>query len=206
MAKPLLLRRALWVWWASCLLPLLRARAQPLFLDIRPHIERCFLEELVKHEVVRATVAAVEDTASLSIRFSDPTGANVFMRADTHSENMTVRVRNAGEHKLCISAERAARVSLLVRVGFDNNPSGAAAVGAGSKGRQQTIADNLAHIVDTLHDVQHDMQVVSAREWVARDVQDSTNSRMLCFSAFCILVLSSMAIWQLHWFRVAFLL
>ena len=186
-----------------CLLAYLTClRAQPLFLDIRPHSERCFYEELVKHEVVRAAVAAVEDTALLSVRLMDPTGANVFMRADTHSENMTVRVRNAGEHMLCISAKRAARVSLLVRVGLDpKRPNGA--TGANSNGLQRPIADNLAHIVDTLHDVHYDMQVVGAREWVARDVQDSTNSRMLCFSAFSILVLSSMAIWQLYWFRVA---
>ena len=190
-----LFRRALYLLtYLTCL------RAQPLFLDIRPHSERCFFEELVKHEVVRAAVAAVEDT--VSIRLTDPTGANVFMRADTHSENMTVRVRNAGEHMLCISAKRAARVSLLVRVGLDpRRPSGAA--GANGKGPQRPIADDLAHIVGTLYDVQHDMQVVGARDWVARDVQDSTNSRMLCFSAFSILVLSSMAIWQLYWFRVA---
>ena len=56
------------------------------------------------------------------------------------------------------------------------------------------IADNLAHIVDTLHDVHCDMQVVGAREWVAmRDVQDSTNSRAPCSAPLASSQFSSMA-------------
>lgn len=170
-----------------------------LKMQLEPSAKKCLGNDLTKD------VLAVGDYAiaglppgvpsGVEITVSAPSGTVIFQKSDVSTGKMSFTATEEGVHQLCF-ANRGQALRVLVfnlKTGVEAKDYSDVA----KKEHLQPLEVELRRIEDSVAEIYDEMRYQREREEAMRNTNESTNSRVLWYSIFTIVVLLSLGVMQL---------
>ncbi|PWY98242.1 hypothetical protein BCV70DRAFT_193660 [Testicularia cyperi] len=185
-----------------------------LYFYLDPNIQKCFLEELPNDTVVVGHYMTEEwDTSLQRFVVKDDMGIHISVREvkDDHivtssrgppEGKFAFTSHEAGDHRICMSAQFDGRAPEQVRMHLDIVIGDAK---PDNTHRDRAHVNNLAQRVRDLNaklrDIRKEQQYQREREAQFRDLSELTNSRAMWWSALQLFTLLGACVWQLRHLR-----
>eukprot|EP00163_Fabomonas_tropica_P020935 TRINITY_DN3686_c0_g1_i3.p1 TRINITY_DN3686_c0_g1~~TRINITY_DN3686_c0_g1_i3.p1 ORF type:complete len:221 (+),score=67.96 TRINITY_DN3686_c0_g1_i3:265-927(+) len=192
-----------------------------LQFTVEPERPRCISEEVEANQMMIvdwATFAEDWGDASqqghhldLDIKMTNPNGAIVYQRPNLgRSGKFSHRAVLAGDYFVCLEAKLAKgatyvagmkrKVSIHFKVGVEAKDY----TGIAQKEHLKPIEIQMRKLEDLLKEAGDEMLYLRQREERMRDTNESTNSRVVWWSVFSVVILASMTVWQVYYLKKFF--
>lgn len=163
---------------------------------------QCFDDDLNVDAICIVEYAALgvgAGSSGLSVQITEPSGAQLYAQADSSSGKHAFTSVTDGKHTVCVTnaGSEVRRVALTVKSGVEANDYAAVA----KKEHLEPLELELRRLEDSVKAIHAEYQYMREREEAMRDTNESTNSRVMWYSVFSIVVLASLAAWQLTYLK-----
>ncbi|KAB8239789.1 emp24p/erv25p- protein [Aspergillus alliaceus] len=211
---------------AFCAILCLSVPVNALYFYIDGRQPKCFFEELPKDTLVVGTYStevinqqsntySVDSNLKMLITV-DETFDNdhrVVSKRDAHSGRFTFSAADAGQHKICLTAETNAATggwlsgapAGAVKVTLDMAIGETSKIETEDKGKIQDIVQKVKDLNGRLQDIRREQVFQREREAEFRDQSEATNSRVVRWTLIQMAVLSAACAWQLSHLRSFFI-
>ncbi|KAE8373460.1 emp24/gp25L/p24 family/GOLD-domain-containing protein [Aspergillus bertholletiae] len=211
---------------AFCAILCLSVPVNALYFYIDGRQPKCFFEELPKDTLVvgtystqvinqQSTTYSVDSSLKMLITV-DETFDNdhrVVSKRDGHTGRFTFSAADAGQHKICLTAETSATTggwlsgapAGAVKVTLDIAIGETSKIETEDKGKIQDIVQKVKDLNSRLQDIRREQVFQREREAEFRDQSEATNSRVVRWTLIQMAVLSAACAWQLSHLRSFFI-
>ncbi|KAE8157861.1 emp24/gp25L/p24 family/GOLD-domain-containing protein [Aspergillus tamarii] len=211
---------------AFCAILCLSVPVNALYFYIDGRQPKCFFEELPKDTLVVGTYStqvinqqsntySVDPSLKMLITV-DETFDNdhrVVSKRDGHSGRFTFSAADAGQHRICVTAETSAATggwlsgapAGAVKVTLDMAIGETSKIETEDKGKIQDIVQKVKDLNGRLQDIRREQVFQREREAEFRDQSEATNSRVVRWTLIQVAVLSAACAWQLSHLRSFFI-
>ncbi|KAF7592896.1 emp24p/erv25p- protein [Aspergillus hancockii] len=211
---------------AFCAILCLSVPVNALYFYIDGRQPKCFYEELPKDTLVvgkystqvinqQSNTFSVDTNLKMLITV-DETFDNdhrVVSKRDSHSGRFTFSAADAGQHKICVTAETNAATggwlsgapAGAVKVTLDLAIGETSKIETEDKGKLQDIVQKVKDLNGRLQDIRREQVFQREREAEFRDQSEATNSRVVRWTLIQLAVLSAACAWQLSHLRSFFI-
>ncbi|KAI8641521.1 emp24/gp25L/p24 family/GOLD-domain-containing protein [Parasitella parasitica] len=165
-------------------------------IDIQPHDNECFYEELGKGDKLAVTFQ-VGEGGNLDIDFwiSDPENNVILSSIKKTKASKSVTANKAGRYTYCFS-NKISTVSAK-SVNFNANINLKNAVDE----NKDPLKNEIEELADSILAVKAEQEYIVARERRHRDTAESTNTRVKWWSVAQIVLLIVVCFWQVHYLK-----
>ncbi|KAB8070514.1 emp24/gp25L/p24 family/GOLD-domain-containing protein [Aspergillus leporis] len=211
---------------AFCAILCLSVPVNALYFYIDGRQPKCFFEELPKDTLVvgkystevinqQSNTFSVDTNLKMLITV-DETFDNdhrVVSKRDGHSSRFTFSAADAGQHKICVTAETNAATggwlsgapAGAVKVTLDLAIGETSKIETEDRGKLQDIVQKVKDLNGRLQDIRREQVFQREREAEFRDQSEATNSRVVRWTLIQLAVLSAACAWQLSHLRSFFI-
>ncbi|KAJ5281580.1 hypothetical protein N7478_006952 [Penicillium angulare] len=185
---------------------------------------KCFYEDLPKDTLVAGNFAsyvvnpstgvyAIDHSVRIMITV-DETFDNdhrVVSKREHHSGRFTFTAADAGQHKICFTAETDASTGWLattpgaVKISLDIAIGETSKIETEDKDKMKDIVQRVKDLNGRLHDIRREQVYQREREAEFRDQSETTNSRVVRWTLIQLAILSVACAWQLSHLRSFFI-
>lgn len=184
---------------AALLVVLSLAGCRALSVQIDPHREECFFENM-KRDSKTGVYFQVSQGGFLDIDVSvtGPDG-RLLHKVERETEGrFSFTAYEPGVYKVCFSNKMSTLTPKTVM--FQISPGGKTEFAEFAKlDHLSPIEESLLRLADGLADIQNEQRYMRNRERVHRNTSESTNARVLWWSFFETVVLTGMTLWQVYY-------
>lgn len=179
--------------------------------DVRRHVEKCLSDEVAQGNLVvihyNLVGGGIKGKSGVSVSITDPQrkylkqDPDIDMSADD-IHKYTFHADVGGSYSVCFfnSNDKAARVVLDFKHGVEAKDYSEVA----KREHLMPVEKELRKMEDTVDEIHREMLYMREREAAMRNTNESTNSRVLWFSFFSIVVLLGMGVWQVLYLKKFF--
>lgn len=195
--------------WAGLLVVLaavvsLSGEAEGFITTIGAHAVECFREDAPKGENVKL-LFQVLDGGDLDVDFEilDPAGGRVFDGQRQTEGKYDFRAAQSGQYRFCFSNGHSSsadkRLSVDVTVGDAVDTGFAHATEDGDP--LSPLEESVLALSQGVQDVKDDQEYMLMRDIAHKSVTDATNRRVLLWFVFELVLILSLAFWQVFYVR-----
>ncbi|GAN03151.1 copii-coated vesicle protein [Mucor ambiguus] len=167
-------------------------------IDIQPHENECFYEELEKGDKLSVTFQ-VGQGGNLDIDFwiSDPDDNVLVSTTKKTQSSKSVTANTAGRYTYCfsnkISTVSAKSVNFNANINLKNEVN--------ENNEEDPLKNEIEELADSILAVKAEQEYIVARERRHRDTAESTNTRVKWWSVAQIALLIVVCFWQVHYLK-----
>nr|CCA15078.1 conserved hypothetical protein [Albugo laibachii Nc14] len=201
--------------WTAGLLPLLLLfgafnTGVSLLFDVPPRTQKCMTDQISVGSLVAidyAVVGVLEGKTNVGVHITDPTYRD--LRRDDNIDHsventgsLSFHAEVEGDYQVCFHNlnDYAARIMLDLRYGVEARDYTEVA----RREHLMPVEKELRKLEDLVDEIHKGMLYMRERESLMRDTNESTNSRVLWFSLFSILMLVGIGSWQMMYMKKFF--
>lgn len=178
--------------------------------DIRRRADKCLSDEVAQGSLVVVhynVIGAARGKTGVALAVKDPRGRLLKQDPDVDTSDddihkVTFLAEEGGSYSVCfVNANDApARVLLDFKHGVEAKDYAEVA----KREHLMPVEKELRKMEDTVDEIHREMLYMREREAAMRNTNESTNSRVLWFSFFSIVVLLAMGVWQVMYLKKFF--
>ncbi|CAO0793811.1 unnamed protein product [Mucor circinelloides] len=167
-------------------------------IDIQPHDNECFYEELGRGDKLTVTFQ-VGQGGNLDIDFwiSDPDDNVLVSTTKKTQSSKSVTANKAGRYTYCfsnkISTVSAKSVNFNANINLKNEVN--------ENNEEDPLKNEIEELADSILAVKAEQEYIVARERRHRDTAESTNTRVKWWSVAQIALLIVVCFWQVHYLK-----
>jgi len=173
------------------------------FVTIDAHAEECFFDK-VKAGTKMGLIFEVADGGFLDIdvKIIGPDSKTIHQGERESNGKYTFAAHMDGVYKYCFSNQMSTMTPKIVMFNMDigETPSEEGEAG-GEEGSQNKLEGMIKELSAALTGVKHEQDYMQVRDRIHRNINESTNSRVVMWSFFEALVLVSMTIGQIYYLK-----
>ncbi|KAG6576433.1 transmembrane emp24 domain-containing protein 10-like [Phytophthora cinnamomi] len=178
--------------------------------DIRRRAEKCLSDEVAQGSLVVVhynVIGGVRGKSGVSLAITDP--LHKFLKQDANIDTSSDDIHKfsftadaGGNYAVCFvnSNDKPVRVMLDFKHGVEAKDYTEVA----KREHLMPVEKELRKMEDTVDEIHREMLYMREREATMRNTNESTNSRVLWFSFFSIVVLLGMGVWQVMYLKKFF--
>jgi len=186
------------------LLLLLIHTSHAYFVTIDAHAEECFFDK-VKAGTKMGLIFEVADGGFLDIdvKIIGPDQKTIHQGERESNGKYTFAAHMDGIYKYCFGNQMSTMTPKIVMFNMDigETPAEEGADAGGEEGSQNKLEGMIKELSSALTGVKHEQDYMQVRDRIHRNINESTNSRVVMWSFFEALVLVSMTIGQIYYLK-----
>nr|CAG4650470.1 EOG090X0D99 [Sida crystallina] len=186
------------------ILALLTPSADAYYVTVDAHAEECFFEKVTAGTKLGLTFEVAEG-GFLDIDFTivGPSGDIIETGDRVSNGKYTFAATIDGVYTYCFSNKMSTMTPKIVMFSMDvgDSPANLAAHDADANSNHTKLEEMIKELSSALRTVKHEQDYMAVRERVHRQINESTNSRVVMWSFFEAFVLVSMTVGQIYYLK-----
>jgi len=175
------------------------------FVTVDAHAEECFFDK-VKAGTKMGLIFEVADGGFLDIdvKIVGPDGKTIHQGERESNGKYTFAAHMDGTYQYCFGNQMSTMTPKIVMFNMDigETPTEGGEGGeGGEEGSQNKLEGMIKELASALTGVKHEQDYMQVRDRIHRNINESTNSRVVMWSFFEALVLVSMTIGQIYYLK-----
>ncbi|XP_059613364.1 transmembrane emp24 domain-containing protein 2 [Phlebotomus argentipes] len=192
----------------ACILSCIAAPANAYFVTVDAHSEECFFDRVEAGTKMGLIFETVEGGfLDIDVRITDPEGKIIYHGVRESSGKYTFAAHVSGNYNYCFSNQMSTMTPKVVMFSMDigETPKTNGSQGGAPEGDADTshtkLDDMIKELSGTLTSIKHEQEYMHMRDRIHRNINDSTNFRVVMWSTFEALVLIVMTLGQIYYLK-----
>ncbi|XP_055687123.1 transmembrane emp24 domain-containing protein 2 [Lutzomyia longipalpis] len=187
------------------------APANGYFITVDAHSEECFFDRAEAGTKMGLIFETVEGGfLDIDVRITDPEGKIIYHGVRESSGKYTFAAHVSGAYQYCFSNQMSTMTPKVVMFSMEvgetpktNGSQGGApgADGADGDTSHTKLDDMIKELSGTLTSIKHEQEYMHMRDRIHRNINESTNFRVVIWSTFEALVLIVMTVGQIYYLK-----
>nr|CAD7429505.1 unnamed protein product [Timema monikensis] len=172
------------------------------FITVDAHAEECFFDK-VESGTKMGLMFEISEGGFLDIdvKIIGPDGKIIYQGERETSGKYTFAAHMAGVYSYCFSNKMSTMTPKVVMFNMDVGESPKEIDDTQGKDDHNKLQDMIKELATSLTGVKHEQEYMSVRDRIHRNINESTNSRVVMWSFFEALVLVAMTMGQVYYLK-----
>lgn len=178
---------------------------QCYFITVDAHAEECFFDKVESGTKMGLMFEIAEGGfLDIDVKIVGPDGKVIYQGERETSGKYTFAAHMAGVYTYCFSNQMSTMTPKVVMFNMDIGEAPKDQAGVDAQGQQDDhykLQDMIKELSTTLTGVKHEQEYMQVRDRIHRNINESTNSRVVMWSFFEALVLLAMSLGQVYYLK-----
>ncbi|CAH4027712.1 transmembrane emp24 domain-containing protein 2 [Pieris napi] len=172
-------------------------------ITVDAHAEECFFENVDADTKMGLTFEIAEGGfLDIDVKITGPDGAVIYTGQRESSGMYTFSAATSGRYTYCFSNQMSTMTPKVVMFNFEVGDAPAKKTGEkDDDANHNKLEDMIKELGTTLKTVKHEQEYMQVRDRIHRDINESTNSRVVMWSIFEACVLLIMTFGQVYYLK-----
>ncbi|XP_045503679.1 transmembrane emp24 domain-containing protein 2 [Colias croceus] len=172
-------------------------------ITVDAHAEECFFENVEADTKMGLTFEIAEGGfLDIDVKITGPDGAVIYKGERESSGMYTFSAPTAGRYTYCFSNQMSTMTPKVVMFNFEiGDAPGKKSGEKEDEANHNKLEDMIKELGTTLKTVKHEQEYMQVRDRIHRDINESTNSRVVMWSTFEACVLIIMTVGQVYYLK-----
>lgn len=175
-------------------------KAEAYITTLDAHSEECFFEKAIASTKLGFTFEVIEGGfLDIDVSIFDPDGNMIHQEPKASSGKYTIEANRDGPYKYCFSNKMSTVTPKVVMFSIETARQVQHKLSGAQD--QEKLNDMIKELTNSMTSVKHELEYLSVRDRIHRQVNDSTNSRVIVWTWVEFLILFGVSVGQVFYLK-----